>query len=286
MSSAATAFLRPALARPNLRRSHRRACHAACCSTATRGRRRVGAKRARAAAQRADARSHRSAGALQSPQILQLSGIGPARLLEAHGIEVARRRARGRRESAGSLPGAHDRADEEGDVLNDDVRNPLQLAQMGLQWMFRNSRSVDGRRRAGRRRRVHRIRARRAPGRAVQRDAAVGRQAWRSAAPLLRLHRVGVAVPPGVARTCLDPFGGSARGAADRDQLLDRSDRPQDDRRGHQDAARDLPPAGVPGAVESDVLPGPEANAIRRFWTSRARTAAQYFTSPSLPHRQ
>ena len=79
--------------------------------------------------------------------------------------------------------------------LNDDVRNPLRLAQMGAQWLLRQrgpltvgagqvgglvaTEHADG----GRARR------------ALQRDAAVGRQAGRPAAPLLGLLGVGDAVP-------------------------------------------------------------------------------------------
>lgn len=77
-----------------------------------------------------------AAGALQSPQLLQLSGIGPAQLLRQHGLAV------------------HVDAPEVGEnlqdhyqarvivklrqqrSLNDDIRNPLRLAQMGLQWLF------------------------------------------------------------------------------------------------------------------------------------------------------
>ena len=75
-----------------------------------------------------------SAGALQSPQLLQLSGIGPAALLRGHGIPViadapevglnlqdhyqARMIVRLKRPIS----------------LNDQVRNPFELARMGLQW--------------------------------------------------------------------------------------------------------------------------------------------------------
>ena len=56
------------------------------------GTRAVGVEWLRAAATRSGARAARevilSAGAIQSPQLLQLSGIGPADLLEPHGIAV------------------------------------------------------------------------------------------------------------------------------------------------------------------------------------------------------
>ncbi|MBX3519248.1 MAG: GMC family oxidoreductase N-terminal domain-containing protein [Xanthobacteraceae bacterium] len=80
-----------------------------------------------------------SAGALQSPQLLQLSGIGPAALLRQHGIQVV-----------ADLPGVGGNLQDHyqvrtivrlkaRDSLNDAVRNPIKLAAMGLQWLFRNS---------------------------------------------------------------------------------------------------------------------------------------------------
>ena len=82
----------------------------------------------------ADAEVVLSAGALQSPQLLQLSGIGPAGLLRDLGIPVvvdapevglnlqdhyqARMIVRLKRPIS----------------LNDQVRNPFELAKMGLQW--------------------------------------------------------------------------------------------------------------------------------------------------------
>ena len=81
----------------------------------------------------------RRAGTLQTPQILQLSGIGSASHLARHGIGVvvdapevgenlkdhyqARTIVRLKRRMS----------------LNDDVRNPLKLAGMGARWLFRNS---------------------------------------------------------------------------------------------------------------------------------------------------
>ncbi|MBX3534479.1 MAG: GMC family oxidoreductase N-terminal domain-containing protein [Xanthobacteraceae bacterium] len=80
-----------------------------------------------------------SAGALQSPQLLQLSGIGPAALLRQHGIQVVL-----------DLPGVGENLQDHyqvrtivrlkaRDSLNDAVRNPIKLAAMGLQWLFQNS---------------------------------------------------------------------------------------------------------------------------------------------------
>ncbi len=76
-----------------------------------------------------------AAGALQTPQILQLSGVGPATLLRRHGIDVV-----------ADLPGVGENLQDhyqartilrmrERRSLNDDVRNPLKLAAMGLAWL-------------------------------------------------------------------------------------------------------------------------------------------------------
>ncbi len=77
-------------------------------------------------------------GAVQSPQILQLSGVGPAALLEEHGVRVVA-------DSAEVGANLQDHYQARTIVrlrrklsLNDDVRNPLKLAWMGMQWMFRN----------------------------------------------------------------------------------------------------------------------------------------------------
>jgi choline dehydrogenase len=77
-----------------------------------------------------------AAGALQSPQILQLSGIGPAALLRSHGITV-----KADAPDVGSNLQDHYQARvivklRKAHSLNDDVRNPLRLAQMGAQWLF------------------------------------------------------------------------------------------------------------------------------------------------------
>ena len=85
---------------------------------------------------RVDAEVILATGALQSPQLLQLSGIGPAALLSAHGIDVA---------VDASEVGSHLQDHYQARVivrlkrpmsLNDDVRNPLKLAKMGAQWLF------------------------------------------------------------------------------------------------------------------------------------------------------
>ena len=85
--SAADAFLRPALRRANLQLESRALVHRVLFE----GRRAVGVVFARGG-QLFTARARRevilSAGAVNSPQLLQLSGIGPGALLQQHGIPV------------------------------------------------------------------------------------------------------------------------------------------------------------------------------------------------------
>lgn len=77
-------------------------------------------------------------GAIQSPQLLQLSGVGPAALLGRHGVPVVA-------DSPGVGANLQDHYQARTIVrlrkhvsLNDDVRNPLKLAGMGFDWLFRN----------------------------------------------------------------------------------------------------------------------------------------------------
>jgi choline dehydrogenase len=132
---AATAFLAPVRQRPNL--------SVVTGAQVTRivveaGRARSIEWLANAAPQRAHADREviLAAGALQSPQLLQLSGIGPAALLRRHGIGVVVDAP-----EVGANLQDHYQARvivklKEKRSLNDDVRNPLRLAQMGAQWLF------------------------------------------------------------------------------------------------------------------------------------------------------
>lgn len=132
--SAAVAFLRPALARPNLT-----VITGAQATRIVLDRRRatgiefVQAGRAQTAW--ADREVILAAGALQSPQLLQLSGIGPADLLRRHGIAVEV-----------DLPQVGENLQDHYQArtivrlstrtsLNDDVRNPVRLLQMGWDWL-------------------------------------------------------------------------------------------------------------------------------------------------------
>ena len=79
-----------------------------------------------------------SAGTIGSPQILQLSGIGPAALIQRHGIEVRR-----------DLPGVGENLQDHLQIraiykvtkpmtLNDEVHNPLRKMWMGIEYaLFR-----------------------------------------------------------------------------------------------------------------------------------------------------
>ncbi|HET6598830.1 MAG TPA: GMC family oxidoreductase N-terminal domain-containing protein, partial [Burkholderiaceae bacterium] len=131
---AATAFLAPVRARPNL--------VVATGAQVTR----VVIERGRATGvewvqggQPCSARSSGevivAAGALQSPQLLQLSGIGPAALLRSHGIGVAVDSP-----EVGENLQDHYQARvivklKRRMSLNDEVRSPYGLARMGMQWL-------------------------------------------------------------------------------------------------------------------------------------------------------
>jgi choline dehydrogenase len=137
-SSSARAFLHPVRARRNLTVLDR----ASVTRVLFEGRRACGVEWL-GAGQPQRTRATRevilAAGAIQSPQLLQLSGVGPAPLLRAHGIDVITH-----------LPGVGENLQDhyqartiarlrERRSLNDDVRNPLKLASMGSQWLFSRS---------------------------------------------------------------------------------------------------------------------------------------------------
>jgi choline dehydrogenase len=136
--SAAVAFLRPAMRRPNLTVATR--AHATRIQLE--GKRAIGVEWVQGRmpySARAIREVILSAGALQSPQLLQLSGIGPAGLLRRHAINVIV-----------DLPGVGENLQDHYQArtivrlktrtsLNDDVRNPLRLARMGWDWLLRGA---------------------------------------------------------------------------------------------------------------------------------------------------
>lgn len=132
-ASAAAAFLRPALQRPNLTLVTR----AQVTRVLFEGDRAVGVEWAEGRERRTAhaARVILAAGALQSPQLLMLSGIGPAGHLKDAGIAPL-----------ADLPGVGENLQDHYQArsivrlrarnsLNDDVRNPLRLARMGWDWL-------------------------------------------------------------------------------------------------------------------------------------------------------
>lgn len=133
-ASASSAFLKPALSRPNLTlTTHAHVSQvifengaAAGVEWISNGNR----HRARAARE-----VILSAGTVQTPQILQLSGIGPADVLRGQRIHPIV-----------DAPEVGENLQDHYQIrlilrltqklsLNDDVRNPLKLAQMGLDWL-------------------------------------------------------------------------------------------------------------------------------------------------------
>jgi choline dehydrogenase len=136
--SAAVAFLRPVRARPNLTVVPR--------TLVTRVR--FEARRAVGVEWQRDGVTHGvratrevilAAGAIQSPQLLQLSGVGPPDLLRRLGIPIV-----------AALPGVGENLQDHYQArtivrlkkrvsLNDAVRNPLKLAGMGAEWLIRRS---------------------------------------------------------------------------------------------------------------------------------------------------
>jgi choline dehydrogenase len=133
--SAAVAYLRPAKKRSNLRIE----THALVRRIALDGRRATAVVYQKDGAERtATARREiaLAAGAIGSPQILQLSGIGPGAHLQAHGIEVMH-----------DLPGVGANLQDHFQArsvyrctrpitLNDRVRSPFQKLLMGLEWFL------------------------------------------------------------------------------------------------------------------------------------------------------
>ncbi len=134
-SSSATGYLKPARSRANL--DVQVDAHAS--GVIFEGARAVGVRYWQGGTQkeaRANAEVILSAGALQSPQLLQLSGIGPGALLQSHGIAVLR-----------DLPGVGENLQDHLQLrlmykctkpitTNDDLASLPRRIRIGLQWLL------------------------------------------------------------------------------------------------------------------------------------------------------
>jgi choline dehydrogenase len=136
--SSAVAYLKPARSRQNLRIET--GAHAT--GLILEGRKVTGVRYLQGGVERT-AKAGRevilSAGSLQSPQLMQLSGIGPAELLREHGIHVAH-----------ELPGVGRNLQDHLQfrlmyrvskpiTTNDDLRTLFGQARIGLQWLLRGT---------------------------------------------------------------------------------------------------------------------------------------------------
>jgi choline dehydrogenase len=137
-SSTATAYLKPARGRANLRIE----TEAIATRVLFEDARAVGVSYLRGGVEqqaRCGAEVVLAAGALQSPQLLQLSGIGPAALLREHGISVVR-------DAAGVGANLQDHLQirlifecSKPITTNDDLRSPWGRLRIGLQWLLSRS---------------------------------------------------------------------------------------------------------------------------------------------------
>jgi choline dehydrogenase len=137
-SSSASAFLRPVAHRPNLTVI----TAAQVSKVLLRGRAATGVewiRNGKVFSAAADREVVLSAGALQSPQLLQLSGIGPADLLRGLGIAVVVDAPEVGRNLQDHYQARMIVRLKQPISLNDQVRNPYELAKMGLQWMLAGS---------------------------------------------------------------------------------------------------------------------------------------------------
>jgi choline dehydrogenase len=134
-SSAATAFLHPIMGRKNLTVL----TGAQVSRVLFRGTTATGVAWVRngvAAEASADREVILSAGAIQSPQILQLSGVGPADLLRGLGLNVVAASPEVGRNLQDHYQARTIVRLKARNSLNNQVRSPYGLAKMGAQWMF------------------------------------------------------------------------------------------------------------------------------------------------------
>ena len=237
LASAATCFLHPALRRPNL----------TLVTDALVNRITIENGRATVVEWSKDGQQFHTharievilaAGTLQSPQLLQLSGVGPAELLQAHGIPVVV-----------DAPEVGDNLQDHYQIwailrlkerrsLNDDVRNPLKLAGMGLRWLFDGSGPLT-------------VGAGQVGGAACTRHAHGGRpdvqfnvmplsadKPGQAPASLLRFYRLSLAMPSRKPQPSANTISRPGRTACHHAELFHPRYRPKDNHRRRQDLAR------------------------------------------------
>ncbi len=204
-SSAATAYLKPARRRPNLRIE----TGAYATKLLLEGRRATGVSY-RQNGRDLEAHCTRevllAAGAIQSPQLLQLSGIGPPALLAQHGIAVVH-----------ELPGVGENLQDHLQIrliyectqpitTNDELRSLVGRIKIGLQWLFARRGPLGGRHQSGRL--LHARSAVRGSnaGHPVSCRHVVGRYGGRCRASVLRIHAIDLPAAAGVTRTRRDPI--------------------------------------------------------------------------------
>jgi choline dehydrogenase len=134
-TSSASAFLRPAMSRPNLSVITQAQVSKVIFHNGTA----TGVEwisNGNVFSANADREVILSAGALQSPQILQLSGIGPIDLLRRIGVPVVADAPEVGRNLQDHYQARLIVRLKHRISLNDQVRNPVELAKMGLQWLL------------------------------------------------------------------------------------------------------------------------------------------------------
>ena len=159
-----------------------------------------------------------SAGSLQSPQLLQLSGIGPAELLRLHGIEVVH-----------DLPGVGQNLQDHLQfrlmykvskpiTTNDDLRTLAGQARIGLKWLMTGRGPLGiGINQGGLFTRV--LPGSQTPDIQFHFGTLSAEQGGWKAARLVRLHLLGLSVAAGIAWQRRDPVGGSDAGTVNAPEL-------------------------------------------------------------------
>ena len=238
-----SAICKPARRRRNLDGRDRRARDPHAVRRPARRRRRVPARRRDPRRRMPSGEVILAGGAFNSPQLLQLSGVGPAALLRAHRHRRGRRHAGRRRRSAGSFPGPlavplH-RADHH-------ERHDAQLAppRAAPACATRcSARAAHDRRRLCRRLLPHQP-AVATPDVQVHFIIFSADKIGATLHPFPGLHRVGLPVAPGEPRLCAHQVGRSGRRRPRSSRATCRAVRPGHGGRRHEIDAPDHEAAG------------------------------------------